>query len=96
MTSIERPAPGYIILKPYKLNRKVGNWQISAEGEDAPDLGEVLQVGPEIAKMPYDAKYLPKKGSIVAYKKYNVFKLALGSEESLAVHFDNFLFEVKA
>ena len=96
MITIKQPFPGYIVLKPYILNQKVGNWSVPSEDpENAPELGEVIQVGPEIAKMPYDAKYLPKVGDVIAYKKYNHFKFAIGSTQYYLVSFENILFELE-
>ena len=89
------PAPGYLILKKHSLKKKLGSYEMpDLKGEDAPELGEVLEVGPLINKMPYDAKYLPKVGDIIAYKKYNVFTLKIGVQERIAAHFENYLFTV--
>lgn len=92
MKNVKNVAPGYLLLKPYELKSKVGAWQVSADEESAPELGEVLQVGEVITKMPFAAEYLPKVGDIVAYKKYNHFKFALGAYEVYLVHFENYLF----
>lgn len=95
--AIKRPLPGYLILKPYELKREIGGWSVAQESEeDAPEIGEVLMVGEEITKMPYDYKLVPQKGSIVAYKRYNHFKFELGDAERVfAVSFENILFEVE-
>ena len=96
MNTIKCPAPGYIVLKPFELKRKVGAWSTATQrGEDAPELGEVLLVGPEIAKMPFDPKFIPKEGDIIAYKKYNHFKFSLGAEDVFLVHFENYLFTLE-
>lgn len=90
------PFPGYVILKPYVLNKKIGSYSMpDTESEDAPELGKVIEVGGLIEKMPFDAKYLPVVDDVVAYKKYNHFKLTLGVKKYLAVHFSNLLFSVE-
>lgn len=87
------PAPGYLVLRPYTLKKKIGSFEMpKGNSEDAPELGEVLEVGKVITKMPYDAKHIPKKGDVVAYKKYNAYTMTIGVSKFIAVHFDNFLF----
>lgn len=95
--AIMRPFPGYITLKHYELKRKVGGFTISSGvSDDAPQLGEVMEVGAEINKMPYDAKNLPKAGDIIGYKKYNAFKFEIGTEVCYLVSFDNILFQLES
>lgn len=90
------PAPGYLVLKKHSIKKKLGSYEMpDLKGEDAPELGEVIAVGPLVTKMPYNAQFLPKVGDIIAYKKYNVFTLKLGVQERIAAHFENYLFTVK-
>jgi co-chaperonin GroES (HSP10) len=91
-----QPAPGYLVLKKHSLKKKIGGFEMpNMQGEDAPELGEVLEVGPLITKMPFEATFLPKVHDIVAYKKFNVYTLKLGVKEYIATHFSNYLFTVK-
>lgn len=44
--AVKSVAPGYLLLKPYELKRKVGAFNVATEeDETAPELGEILQVG---------------------------------------------------
>jgi hypothetical protein len=44
--AVKRVAPGYLLLKPYELKRKVGAFAVAAEeDETAPELGTIIQVG---------------------------------------------------
>lgn len=92
----QTPAPGYLILKPHSVKKKIGGFEIpDTDSEDKPELGEVLEVGPQTAKMPFDVKYVPKKGEVIAYKKYNNFKIKVGTKDYVVVHFSNFLFTLE-
>lgn len=44
--AVKRVAPGYLLLKPYSLSRKVGAFSVAKEDDEtAPELGEIIQVG---------------------------------------------------
>lgn len=97
-SKVQTVAPGYILLNQHEIKSKVGNWQVAgSEGEDAPEVGVVLEVGPELPekKMPFAGQYLPKVGDIVAYKRYTHFKFGLGAKEIFAVAFENYLFTLE-
>jgi co-chaperonin GroES (HSP10) len=92
-----KPSPGYLICKPHQIQTKTGAYELPPQNDDpdkAPEFGEVLEVGPLLPdkKMPYDAKYIPKVGDKIAYKKYNYFTLNIGVKQYVAVHFENVLF----
>jgi len=90
------PLPGYVILKPHTLNKKIGNFEMpKGDTEDAPEVGKVVAVGDPLSKMPYDAKHVPKVNDVIAYKKYNHFVMTLGVKKYIAVHFENLLFKVE-
>lgn len=94
------PMPGYVLCKPHEIKSKVGNYAMPTQPDDpdkAPEYGEVIKVGellPE-KKMPYDAKFVPKVGDKIGYKKYNYFTLNIGTKQYVAVHFENILVGVK-
>lgn len=93
------PQPGYVILKQYKLDTKTGAYEIPSDDDPdkAPEYGEVLEVGALLPddKMPYDKKFVPKKGDKIAYKKYNHFKIPVGVKTYIAVHFENILLTIE-
>lgn len=98
MNAVKRTAPGYILLDKYEMKSKVGAWHtIAGDGDDAPELGIVVEVGPLLPekKMPFAADHLPSVGDIIGYKKYNHYKFGIGAKELYVLPFESYLFTLE-
>ena len=94
------PSPGYLVCTPYAIETKTGAFEIpkaSDDPEKAPEFGEVLEVGALLPdkKMPYEAKFIPKVGDKIAYKKFNYFTITIGTKQYAVVHFENVILKLE-
>lgn len=102
-----KPFPGFVILEPYELNKSTGGYFVPKdEGENAPQIGRIISVGPYNADQFIKAKkidcledsnacYPFDVGMIVAYKRYQDFPIQLGTKKYIAVAYEHLLFQIE-